>query len=285
MTTAPSSRLSGWLAAAGAALGSRLEAELLAGHGLGRERAWLYAHRDERLAADQEQRLEALLARRRAGEPIAYILGSREFYGRDFRVSPAVMIPRPETELLIELALGLDLPDGARVADLGTGSGCIALTLAAERPAWRVAATDTCAAALEITAANRDKLGLAGRVELARGDLFAPLAGRRFDLVVSNPPYIAGGDPHLEQGDLRFEPAGALAAPDDGLTTPRDGLSIIRRIIDCSPDHLNPNGWLLLEHGHDQGPRVRALLQQAGFEAVRSHRDLAGIERASGGRT
>jgi release factor glutamine methyltransferase len=257
-------------------LDSRLEAELLAAFLLGRDRGWLYAHDDEPIGAGTRARFEALLERRLAGQPIAYILGQREFYGRSFLVDDSVLIPRPETELLIDTALTLALPERPRVADIGTGSGCIALTLAAERPNWSVTATDVSEQALVVARHNRARLGLAD-VAMRRGDLFEPLATERFDLIVANPPYVAHGDPHLEVGDVRFEPETALVAG-------RDGSRILRRLIAAAGSHLEPRGWLLVEHGHDQADRVRDLYSRAGFAAVESRRDLAGIERVTLGR-
>lgn len=273
---AADTNLDAWLADAARRLGDRLEAEILAGHVLGHGRAWLYAHREHVPESAQVLRLDELLARRLAGEPIAYLLGVREFWGREFRVGPEVLIPRPETELLVEAALALNLPADARVLDVGTGSGCLALTLAAERPVWTVTATDLSADALAVARVNRELLGLAD-VELLHGDLYAPVTGRPFDLVVSNPPYVADADSHLERGDVRFEPHLALAAG-------RNGLAVIRRIVDGAPAVLSPGGRLLLEHGHDQADPVRGLLESGGFVDVRSLPDLAGIARAVSGR-
>lgn len=257
-------------------LDSRLEAELLAAFLLDRDRGWLYAHDDEPIGPATRARFEALLERRLTGQPMAYILGQREFYGRTFLVDDGVLIPRPETELLVDAALALALPEGARVADIGTGSGCIALTLAAERPRWSVTATDVSEQALVIARHNRARLGL-GEVDIRPGDLFEPLETGRFDLIVSNPPYVAHGDPHLDVGDVRFEPRTALVAG-------RDGSSILRRLIAAAGSRLRSGGWLLVEHGHDQADQVRALYSQAGFGAVESLRDLAGIERVTLGR-
>lgn len=258
-------------------LGSRLEAELLLVHAFGHNRAWLFAHLDDQIQhAGSAQHFEQLVGQRQSGVPIAYLLGQREFYGRDFIVNQSVLIPRPETELLIDLALGLPLADHCEVVDIGTGSGCIALSLAAERPGWQVTATELSAAALAVADSNRKRLALE-RVALLQGDLFEPLAGRRFDLVVSNPPYIAAGDPHLERGDLRFEPAEALSSGSDGL-------DIIGRLIRQGRRHINSDGWLLIEHGFDQGTSVAKAMIRAGYSDVATHRDLAGIDRASLGR-
>ena len=218
----------------------------------------------------------ALLERRLGGEPIAYLLGEREFYGLTFKVSPATLIPRPETELLVELALQRIPQLGARrVLDLGTGSGAIALSIAHARPNAEVVAVDASAAALEVAQFNTQQLAL-GNVRLLQSDWYAALHGERFDMIVSNPPYIAAGDAHLAQGDVRFEPSSALVSGTDGLDD-------IRRICAQAKAHLKSKGWLLFEHGYDQAAPVRALLRQAGFAEVFSARDLAGIERVSGG--
>ncbi|MDT8438953.1 MAG: peptide chain release factor N(5)-glutamine methyltransferase [Wenzhouxiangellaceae bacterium] len=269
-------QLTDWLASAGRRLGDRSEALALAALALERDRAWLFAHGDHRLNAAKRQRLDALLQRRINGEPVAYLAGRREFFGREFIVSPAVLIPRPETEHLIEFALTLDLPDDARVADIGTGSGCIALTLAAERPGWRCTGSDISQKALAIAARNRQALDLA-RVELLHGDGLQPLASNDFDLIVSNPPYVAEGDPHLERGDLVHEPTIAL-------TPGGDGLAVLRRLITEAPARLSPGGWLALEHGHDQAASVRHLFECQAYADVRSICDLAGIERITVGR-
>ena len=251
------------------------EARLLLRHLLGRDAAWLSAHDDEILGAAQEHAFAALVERRAAGEPVAYLTGEREFYGRSFRVGPGVLIPRPDTELLVDLAKARLADLGApRVLELGTGSGCIAVTLACELSSAVVVAVDNSSAALAIAAANAARHGVA--VELVESDWFAQVRGR-FDLIVANPPYIAAGDPHLTEGDLRFEPPGALASGSDGLAA-------IRRIVAAATAFLAPQGSLLLEHGYDQGAAVAALLAAAGFAALEQHRDLAGIVRASGGR-
>ena len=254
------------------------EAELLLVHVLGRDHGWLYAHGTDPLAPAHAERFAALVARRAAGEPVAYLTGRRGFWTLDLQVGPDTLIPRPETELVVELALER-IPAGqaSRVADLGTGSGAIALAIASERPLASVLATDASAAALEVARANAAAAGL-HNVALRHGNWFAPLAGERFDLVASNPPYIAAGDPHLGQGDLRHEPASALASG-------RDGLDDIRAIIAAAPAHLVPGGWLLLEHGHDQGAAVRDLLRQAGFAEVVTALDLEQRGRVSLGRT
>lgn len=253
----------------------RDEATLLLLHVLGRPRSWLYAHPDAAVDAGDAARLRSLVARRAAGEPLAYIVGRRGFWTLDLAVTPDTLIPRPETELLVEEALArLDPAMPVRVADLGTGSGAIALAIASERPLARVLATDRSAAALAVARGNAADHGLAQRVEFREGDWFAPLAGERFNLIASNPPYIAEGDPHLAQGDLRHEPAGALASG-------RDGLDAIRHLVSVAPGHLGEGGWLLLEHGFDQGDAVRGLLHAAGFTAVATVRDLEHRDRVS----
>jgi release factor glutamine methyltransferase len=260
------------------------EARLLLGHLLGKTTAWLEAHRDEPVAVADEY--SALVGRRAAGEPVAYLIGVREFYGRDFAVTPDVLIPRPETELLVDIAktkfaAGGTTPakvgagETAQILDLGTGSGCLAVTLVLELPGARVMAVDVSPAALEIARTNAARLG--AQVEFIESDWFAALSSRRFDLIVANPPYVAAGDPHLSEGDLCFEPPGAL-------TDHADGLAAIRRIVADAPHWLAAGGWLLFEHGYDQGTVVRELLDAAGFTEIEQHCDLAGIVRASGGR-
>ncbi|MCQ4164582.1 peptide chain release factor N(5)-glutamine methyltransferase [Tahibacter harae] len=274
------SRLRDSLAAAAARLPgeeARLEAEVLLLHLLQRPRAWLFAHADDELDACVAGRYEDLVQRRLAGEPVAYLTGEREFWSLPLQVNAATLIPRADTERLVELALErLPLDRAAAVADLGTGSGAIALAIAKERPRAQVVATDRSAAALAVAGGNARKLSI-GNVEFVESDWFAALRGRVFDLIVSNPPYIAVQDPHLSQGDLRFEPVGALASG-------ADGLDDLRRIVAGACLHLRPGGWLLLEHGYDQGEAVRALLTAAGFADVATWRDLGGQERVSGGR-
>ncbi len=275
MNATPETTVSDWLRRAASTLDSQLEAQLLLGHVLGRERAWLIAHGEERLDDPCQSKANALLERRQVGEPIAYLLGEREFWSRPFRVTPEVLIPRPETELIVEKALALDLPENARVLDLGTGSGCIGLTLAAERPGWQVTATDISQAALAIARQNSEDLDV-GPVELLSGCWFEPLEGRRFDLIVSNPPYVAAGDIHLGKGDVRFEPESALVAGPDGLDD-------LRHIVDGTAAHLNPGGWLMVEIGHDQGPAGGTLLKSAGFENISILSDGAGNDRVATG--
>lgn len=256
---------------------ARSEAERLLAHVLGRPRAWLYAWPEHQPTPVQRAGFERLVAARVEGVPVAYLLGRRAFWTFDLEVTPAVLIPRPETELLVELALARlagDVP--VAVADLGTGSGAIALALARERPHARVLATDIAADTLAVARANAQRLGL-GNVTFAEGDWCAALGTARFYLIASNPPYIEANDPHLAQGDLRHEPPRALAS---GL----DGLDAIRAIVAAVPPRLLPGGWLLLEHGRDQAERVRGLLAMHGFMDISSEVDLAGHERVSIGR-
>lgn len=248
------------------------EARLLLGFVLGRPRAWLAAHGDAALDEAQVREFAGLAARRVAGEPVAYLTGRREFYSREFEVTPAVLIPRPETELLVDVAkTKVGRGKTARILDLGAGSGCVAITLALEGGA-EVTAADISPAALDVARKSAARLGAA--VEFVESDWFAAISGA-FDLVVANPPYVAEGDPHLDE--LCFEPIGALASGPDGLDA-------IRTIIAEAPRHLEPGGWLFLEHGYDQAQAVRTLLADAGFADIEQHRDLAGIIRVSGGR-
>jgi release factor glutamine methyltransferase len=255
---------------------ARLEARVLAAFAWDVSPAWLIAHDSDAPASDQIAAFDRLLTRRLAGEPVAYLTGTREFYGRPFLVSPDVLIPRPETELLVELALARMPRDRAvDVLDLGTGSGCIAITLALERPLARVTAVDRSSGALAVARRNAGRLD--ADVEFLASDWFAALAGRRFDLIVGNPPYIAAADPHLARGDVRFEPLTALAAG-------RDGLDDLRRLTAAACVHLKPGGTVLLEHGYDQADAVRTLLQACGIAQPQSWNDLAGIARVSGGK-
>ena len=253
------------------------DAELLLAHVLQRTRSWLFAHAGDVVDAEVQHRFHDLLAQRAAGTPVAYLTGSRGFWTLELAVTPATLIPRPETELLVELALArlpADIP--VQVADLGTGSGAIALAIARERPRARVIATDASAEALDVARGNalRNRIG---NVEFRAGDWLAPLAGERFDLIASNPPYIADGDPHLCAGDLRFEPPTALSSG-------ADGLDAIRVIVRDARAMLQPGGWLLLEHGWDQGDAVRALLQGGGYGDVATEQDLEARDRISLGR-
>jgi release factor glutamine methyltransferase len=253
-----------------------LENRILLCEASGLTRVQLITQGDRALTPDEASRLDDLVARRLRGEPIAYIVGRREFFGLAFRVGPAVLIPRPDTELIVELSLER-LPDNApRLLDMGTGSGAIAVAVAHTRPDADVTALDVSPDALAVAQANAAANG--ARVRFLESSWFDALAAAEtFDVIASNPPYIAAGDEHLVQGDLRFEPVGAL-------TDHADGLSALRIIIQGSARHLAPGGWLLLEHGYDQAAAVRALLADAGFTDVQSWRDLAGIERVSGGR-
>lgn len=251
-----------------------LENRILLCHALGLTRVGLITQSERTITAAEAAALDALVERRQRGEPIAYIVGRREFFGLDFRVTDAVLIPRPDTELLVELALER-LPPQGRVLDMGTGSGAIAVAIAHTRADAQVTALDVSPAALDIARQNAAANG--ARVRLVQSDWFGAVAGERFDMLVSNPPYIAEGDVHLSQGDLRFEPSGAL-------TDHADGLSALRTIIKGAPGHLETGGWLLMEHGYDQAQQVRDLLTEQGYVDVASWRDLAGIERVTGGR-
>lgn len=253
-----------------------LENRILLGHALGLSRVGLITGSQRTVSAAEAQAIDALVARRLAGEPIAYIVGKREFYGLDFAVTPAVLIPRPDTELLVELALER-LPPRGRVLDMGTGSGAIAVALAHTRRDAVVTALDASPAALAIARANAASHGTA--VRFIDSDWYAGVQDETFDLIVSNPPYIASGDDHLAQGDLRFEPV-------DALTDHADGLADLRTIVAGAGAvaRLAPGAWLLLEHGYDQARAVRGLLALHGYAEVQSWRDLAGIERVSGGR-
>ena len=270
---------------------ARIELQCLLQAVLQVDRAYLFTHPEHLLNAEQHARYRALFERRLSGEPIAYLLGEREFYGLNFKVTPATLIPRPETELLVELALQrIPPPDPSlrspqpspasgrgskfRILDLGTGSGAIALSIAHARPDAEVVAVDASQDALEVARENAHQLNI-GNATFLHSDWFSALSGERFDIIISNPPYVAADDAHLAQGDLRFEPYTALVSG-------ADGLNDIRRICSQAKAHLNVSGWLLLEHGHNQAAQVRAILQQAGFTGIFSARDLAGIERVSG---
>jgi len=248
-----------------------LDAELLLVHILGTSRARLRSHPEEAASAAQSKRYTELLERRATGEPLAYVIGRRDFWSLRLTVTPAVLVPRPETELLVERALALRHEEFGRVVDLGTGSGAIALTLASERPGWQVAATDVSEEALAIARTNAESLDLK-RVQFLHGSWFEPLVGRTFDLIVSNPPYVAEDDPAMQDPALRHEPRGAL-------TPGGDGMASLRAIIAAAPDYLERDGWLLLEHGSDQAAEVTRELVARGLRHVRSHRDLAGHER------
>ncbi len=254
-----------------------VDARVLLQHVLGCDRAWLIAHGSDRLAREQAEAFFALAKRRRDGEPVAYLTGRREFWGLELAVTPAVLIPRPETETLVEVALArLPTERGVRVLDLGTGSGAIALALARERPLAEVVATDVSPEALDVARGNAARLAV-GNVTFVRSDWYASVPPDRCDAIVANPPYVAQDDRHLRDGDLRFEPRGALVS---GVT----GLGALAAIVAGARDRLVPCGFLAVEHGFDQGDAVRALFEAAGFTAVEGVRDLAGIWRVVAGR-
>lgn len=275
METSPEPTLDALLRGAGARIDAT-DARWLMAHAAGRSQTWLFTHARDPAPADVAARFEALVERREAGEPVAYLTGVRGFRGFDLAVTPATLIPRPETELLVELALARLPAAGARVADLGTGSGAVALAIARARSDASVLASDASAEALDVARMNAAALGLP-RVRFVQGDWYAPLAGARFDVVASNPPYIEDADPHLAQGDLRFEPASALASG-------ADGLDAIRVLAAGALAHLVPGGWLLVEHGLGQGAAVRALFSGAGLCEVDTVRDLEARERVTLGR-
>jgi len=252
----------------------KLETRLLLMQVTGFSRIQLITRSEECLTPEQSARFQNLVARRQHGEPIAYLTGEREFFGLSFYTTPAVLIPRADTELLVELALQYAAPDSA-LLDLGTGSGAIAIALAHQRPDLAVSAVDISSDALQVAQRNADRLLPPGRISLRQSDWYQAVQGQTFATIVSNPPYIVQHDPHLQQGDLRFEPL-------DALTDHGDGLSAYRHIISHAADHLSAQGWLLLEHGYDQAAAVRALLSAAGYSEVQSWRDLPGIERVSG---
>ncbi|MFT6914075.1 MAG: release factor glutamine methyltransferase [Motiliproteus sp.] len=249
-----------------------LDLQLLLERVLDKPRSYLYTWPERLLTAPQQQLFEALLQRRKNGEPIAYLLGFRDFWTLTLEVNASTLIPRPETELLVELALDLLAEGPRRVADLGTGTGAVALSLASERPGWEVSAVEYSAAAARLAERNRARLELTN-VEVLTGSWCQPLTGH-FDLILSNPPYIDPKDPHLELGDVRFEPRSALVAEERGLAD-------IRLIVEQARSRLKPAGWLLLEHGYDQGEAVRQLLRAAGYAAVHTHRDLAQQDRVT----
>ena len=255
---------------------ARLDAELLLGEVLQCDRSYLYAHPEAPLGAAHIERFEQLLQRRYQGEPLAYLLGYKEFWSLRLQVTPDVLVPRPETELLVKLALASVAEERpANVVDLGTGCGAIALAIAYERPQWRVTATDISRTALRVAARNRDALKLPN-IRFVQGSWFSPLGPQRFDLVLVNPPYVSIHAPHLNQPELQHEPETALVSPEHGLAD-------IKHIVISACSHLKPGGHLLLEHGYDQGESVRALLQHHGFIEIKTHKDLAGHERVSFG--
>jgi release factor glutamine methyltransferase len=250
---------------------SALDAELLLAHALGQSRTWIKSHPEQVATTEHAARFREFLARRAAGEPLAYLVGYRDFWSHQLVVDRRVLVPRPETELLVERALALVSTPEARAADLGTGSGAIALALASERPGWRISATDISTDALSVARGNAATLGITS-VAFFAGAWFEPLGAERFDLIVSNPPYVAAEDPALAQ--LQHEPRLAL-------TPGGDGTAALRAIIAAAPEHLERCGWLLLEHGYDQAAPLAEALVGAGFARVRSHRDLAGHERVT----
>ena len=257
---------------------TRLDAQRLLLHALARDpndRAWLLAHDTNALPVPAAERFQTLLARHASGEPMGYLIGEQAFYGLNLQVDPRVLVPRPDTETLVQWALDLlnALPQPATLLDLGTGSGAIALAIKSQCPSAAVHASDASEAALSVARGNAERLGLAAVFHA--GDWLEAVPHMRFHLIASNPPYIAEGDAHLPA--LRHEPINALTAGPDGLAD-------IRRLVDSAPEHLHPGGWLLLEHGFDQADPVRAMLQARGFDAVVSRNDLAGIARCSGGR-
>jgi release factor glutamine methyltransferase len=252
----------------------RLDAEVLVMHACGIDRSELITRHETALTGEQQNQLEGLLARRIRGEPVAYLTGTREFWSMELNVTPATLIPRPETELLAEKALERIPRDATwTIADLGTGSGAIALAIAKERPRCHVIATDNSPAALEVARSNARKFGLTN-IEFREGDWFVPLVGQTFDVIVSNPPYIRAGDPHLKQGDVRFEPATALVSG-------TDGLKAIRHIALHAREFLRPDGWLLFEHGWDQAEAIGDLPRRHGYRDMVCHRDLAGHARVA----
>lgn len=255
---------------------ARLDVELLLAAALDKPRSYLRTWPEKLVSREALARFQADLERRRQGEPVAYILGHQGFWSLDLEVSPDTLIPRPDTEVLVETALALPLADEVQVLDLGTGTGAIALALAHERPRWRVSGVDRIPAAVALAQRNAERLRL-GNVRFAESHWFAALTGQRFALIVSNPPYIAGSDHHLDEGDVRFEPRSALVAGGDGLDD-------LRELVAAAPDHLQAGGWLWLEHGFEQAAAVRELLVRRGFAEVESRQDLAGHERISGGR-
>lgn len=258
-------------------LGDRVDAEVLLAYALSKPRSWLIAHADDQLSLEHASAYTLLIEQREAGEPVAYITGRRGFWSLDLEVTPDTLIPRPETELLVELALErLPLGKACHVLDLGTGSGAIALAIARERTQAQVIATDASVEALAVAQRNARRHHI-GNVSFVQGNWFTPVGDRRFDVIVSNPPYIESSDPHLQQGDLRFEPMSALASG-------KDGLDDIRFIVRDAGLHLVPGGWLLFEHGWNQGDAARTLLRDAGFVELSTASDLEQRDRVSLGR-
>lgn len=253
-----------------------LESKLLCQQVLNMNRAWLISHESDTFVANHQAAFEVLVQRRLNGEPIAYILGSREFYGLSLKTTPATLIPRPDTETLVDAALA-QIPQNSNfnVLDLGTGAGAVALAIAKNRPNCKITAVDASSGALSVALENKQQLKLIN-VRLLESNWFSALKGEKFDAIVSNPPYIAHDDEHLKQGDLRFEPLSALASG-------KDGLDDIRKIIQDAPHYLTPNGWLMLEHGYDQAKAVSALLNERGFSKIEHAKDIAGTLRVTFG--
>jgi release factor glutamine methyltransferase len=268
-----------WLKAAVARLtqsdSARRDAEILLGFVTGRARTFLMAFGETLLTQQQQEQLERLLVRRERGEPVAYLIGEREFWSLPLSVSPATLIPRPDTECLVELALERLPSSACNILDLGTGTGAIALALASERPDCKVTGVDLQSEAVALAQHNAQKLAI-GNAQFLQGSWFAPLAGQTFALIASNPPYIDAADPHLAQGDVRFEPSSALVAQ-------QHGLADLSAIVQQAPQYLQPQGWLLLEHGWQQGESVRALLQAAGFISIATRRDYGDNDRVTFG--
>jgi release factor glutamine methyltransferase len=268
-----------WLKAAVARLtqsdSARRDAEILLGFVTGRARTFLMAFGETLLTQQQQEQLERLLVRRERGEPVAYLIGEREFWSLPLSVSPATLIPRPDTECLVELALERLPSSSCNILDLGTGTGAIALALASERPDCTVTGVDLQPEAVALAQHNAQKLAI-GNAQFLQGSWFAPLAGQTFALIASNPPYIDAADPHLAQGDVRFEPSSALVAQ-------QHGLADLSAIVQQAPQYLLPQGWLLLEHGWQQGESVRALLQAAGFISIATRRDYGDNDRVTFG--
>lgn len=252
----------------------KLDAEVLLAHVLGVPRVYLMTWPEQPLSSAQQLKWEQLLAQRQQGVPVAHLTGQREFWSLPLQVDNSTLIPRPDTELLVELALQVNLPPQARVVDLGTGTGAIALALKSERPQWNLLAVDASEGAVQLAQRNAEQLQLA--IKVMHSDWFSALSQQRFDLVVSNPPYIDAADPHLQQGDVRFEPASALIAEEHGLAD-------IAWIIEHARDHLTDSGQVLIEHGWQQGPAVRELFAQFGYEKIKSYHDYANLERVSAG--
>jgi len=267
----------------------RLDVEVLLSHILDKDRSFLYTWPEYQLNEQQQQCFDSYFQRRRQGEPVAHIIGQREFWSLPFKVTPATLIPRPETELLVELALELPIDEGVEgdtiegdsteVLDLGTGTGAIALALASEKNHWQITAVDAVPAAVQLAEENRQQLNIKlpnrfANVQVFQSDWFAELKDQGFDVIISNPPYICEGNQHLKQGDVRFEPLSALVAD-------KQGLSDLQAIINGAQTHLKPHGWLLLEHGFDQGAAVQEMMVNAGYESVATHTDLAGKDRVS----